>query len=94
MAASGWQGRPLVAYAYCDTHRLLTGSHRYAAACAAGLPVPLEVVPEAAASALTSNIPGGDVAYGDIDDVLALLRGRRGCSAVTHLLREELANEA
>jgi hypothetical protein len=37
MTATGWDGRPLLAYEYTGKVKALTGSHRIAAACASSL---------------------------------------------------------
>lgn len=49
MRRDGWQGRPLLAMPNGDGVQLLTGSHRYAAAVAAGLEtVPVVCIPDEA----------------------------------------------
>lgn len=51
MEGEGWTGAPLVVVPWCDGYRALTGSHRYAAACAADLyEIPVECVPGEALS--------------------------------------------
>lgn len=44
MTANGWQGRPLLVAETVHGVRALTGSHRTAAACIAGIDVPVVVL--------------------------------------------------
>lgn len=97
MEASGWRGRPLLAYKdWSGEIKLLTGSHRSAAADRAGIKIPAVMVSDEAAA---FRDPRGIL--GDIDNVAGLgdemvydFLKLSGDKNAADLMRRELGSQA
>jgi len=87
MEQGGWAGRPLLVIEHGDGYRALTGSHRYAAAQAAGL----EEVPcvEVDAEKFFANYDTSDLWD---DDVNVSILDEIGDTPAAQLMREEVVS--
>jgi ParB-like chromosome segregation protein Spo0J len=88
MRAGGWQGRPVLAFcAEGDVPRPLTGSHRIAAACAAGL----DTIPVVVLSGFDGDDADELALYEALDEAL---RGRGDLAALDTILHDSGCPEA
>ena len=91
----GWTGRDLVVYPCGDGYQAMTGSHRYAAACAEGLEqIPCVVVPAELfeAAGYESDMYGVYCGHYDDDDKVKLLQEIGADADAIELMQQEAKN--
>jgi ParB-like chromosome segregation protein Spo0J len=91
MESDGWSGRPVMVFDDAEgQYKALTGSHRIAAAIAAGMPIPVAIISDEDCAAIIDDWEGANDDY----DREQVLRDAGLVDAADLMSAEICANEA